>query len=121
MKHPVAVQITSLHHSPYRIALNISPAQPHERANPRRHTFHVQKLARRERVEIPYENVETILMLLNIFEQRLDFTHALALAPFRESRAQVQPEDARASVAQNDFKKRVASAFGPVPFVASDL
>ena len=64
VKKAIAVKVICVEHDLNRLALNVTPAQPDERANPRGHAPHIQQLARRERVEIPDQHMKTILMPL---------------------------------------------------------
>src|SRR5688572_24696060 len=93
VKTPPDVGVMLVEHHLNRVAGNVPPTHPYHRANPGGHLCDVEPLARRERVEVAGDDVESTLMLANAVEQEPDLAGAAAFAPLREPRTEVQPED----------------------------
>src|SRR5688572_7010454 len=95
MQRPVPISITSVEHQLDRLALQLATTNPDQRTNPRRHPIDVQRLSRRECVEIANQHMKPILVALNAIEQRADLTRAPALVPLRKSRTEMQAKHTR--------------------------
>src|SRR4051794_30702335 len=62
VKKAITIQIIRVEHDLNRLALDVAPAQPDERANPCGHAPHIQQLARSQRIEIPDQHMKTFLV-----------------------------------------------------------
>src|SRR6266498_2727039 len=62
MKQAVSVNVIRVFHQLNGFALNVSAAQPNERANPGGHTTNIKNLARRKRVEVSNQNMKAMLV-----------------------------------------------------------
>jgi len=62
MQQSEAISVAGVKHDLDRFALNVATAYPDEPADPRRHPFNVQNLARRKSIEVSDKHMKTVLM-----------------------------------------------------------
>ncbi len=87
------------------IALNVATAQPDQPPNPCRHATHIEQFAGRQGVEVSDEYMKTVLISLNTFKQRLDFSYPSSFAPLGKGRAEMKAEYSFLSSSENNFEE----------------
>src|SRR5947209_3079389 len=100
-----------LHGAPF----DPSAAEPDERAQAMRESADVELGVLRQRVEVPGEHVEAVLMLRDLAKERAQLEHAPPLGPSRVDGAQVDAEDPDGLILRHELKKRMAGETGPMP------
>src|SRR4051812_21786921 len=111
------IRVMLVRHHLDRRPCDVAATQPHHGADPARHRRDLQPLARRERVEVAGDDVEAVLVLADAVEQQTDLPRATTLAPVREPRTEMQPEDPRMPALEHDLEEWMLRAEGTVPRV----
>jgi len=69
MQGAVTIAVTGVEHHLNRFALQLTTADPDQRANPCGHTTEFQNLSGRESIEVANQNVKAVLMSLDAVEE----------------------------------------------------
>lgn len=101
------VHITGIEDEPNRSPADCATAQPDERAEAMRQLAEIEQIAGGERVEIPRQNVEAVLVPRDAREKVAQLDRPMPFGPGRVQGAQVQSEDSKLAWAWIDLQKRV--------------
>jgi hypothetical protein len=114
------VAVTGVEDNLHGAPADLAAAQPHRRPDFLRQRREVEQLARRHRVEIPHERMETFLVPLDAVQQRAELDGAPPFRPRREHGAQVHPEHPERHPLWNDLEEGVTREPRTMPLVMRD-
>src|SRR4029450_12393602 len=120
MQPPPDVGVFLVQHHLNRIARDVSAAHPDHRAYPGWHLCQLETLTWRNRIEVTRDDVKAVLMFADAVQQQSNFSRTTSFAPLREPGAQVQAEDPRVRILEDDLEEGMFGAAGAVPGVVSD-
>jgi hypothetical protein len=121
VEEAITINIAGTEQDLNRLPPNVATTQPDESAQPRRQEPRVEKFAGGKSIEVTYQDVETLLVLLDTLEQCLNLSHSPALSPVRVYGTEMQPEDSELGPRGDNLKEMMSRSWRPVPFIMGDL
>lgn len=91
-----------------RAPFDAAAAQPHERPQAYGQPLHIEHGAGRQRIEVPRQDVETVLMRRYRLQQRTELEHPPAFGPRGVDGAQVHAEQPDRRRRRLDLEERVS-------------
>src|SRR4029453_4042701 len=117
----IAVDVTGIEHRLDGAPPDVAAAQPYERTQAQRQTLDLERLAGRNRVEVPDQHMKpVVLMAGDAAQQRTKLQDSAPLRPGGVHRAQMHTEEPHALAGRHHFDERVARDPRPYPFGECD-